>query len=243
MPGENPTVRPQHPASQGQPPGAHSSLASGFALGVGGILLFAGLAEIIGAFGTSQVLSLRDAVFNMPVRYLMLALATISLPVAFLCLFTPRTKLGLILALWVAANFIVYRLGLWSTGSRHTSGFLIAPLGLSLPATDQLMCASAVGLLLAGVAGLWLGKPRKARVEMFKMACPACGTHIQFASPNLGRKIPCPQCHAPITLRKPALLKMACFFCHEHIEFPAHAIGEKMPCPHCKMDITLKEPT
>jgi hypothetical protein len=242
MPGENSTVRPQRPASQSQPPVVNVSPAAGFALGVGGILLFVSLAEITGALGTSQVLNMSDPVFNVPVRYLMLTLATMSLPVACLCLFTQRTKLGLMLALWVAVNFIVYRLGLWSMGLRHTSGFLISPLGLSLPVTDRLMCASAIGVLLAGVAGLWLGKPRKARVEMFKMACPACGTHIQFASPNLGRKIPCPQCQVTITLRKPDLLKMACFFCHEHIEFPAHAIGEKMPCPHCKMDITLKEP-
>ena len=80
-------------------------------------------------------------------------------------------------------------------------------------------------------------------IQANSMSCPGCGTHIKFASQNLGQKTHCPQCQTAITLRKPDLMKMACFFCKEHIEFPSHAIGDKMPCPHCKMDITLMEKT
>jgi len=106
------------------------------------------------------------------------------------------------------------------------------------------LVASTVLLLLP-----WLAKAARATrllrqaADQFKMSCPGCGTHIKFASQNLGQKTHCPQCQTAITLRKPDLMKMACFFCKEHIEFPSHAIGDKMPCPHCKMDITLMEKT
>ncbi|HLX72682.1 MAG TPA: hypothetical protein VKV04_23925 [Verrucomicrobiae bacterium] len=75
------------------------------------------------------------------------------------------------------------------------------------------------------------------------MSCPACGVHVRFAVEDLGKNIACPNCRAPITLRKPEEnLKISCYFCQGHIEFPPHALGERLKCPHCKMDITLKEP-
>jgi DNA-directed RNA polymerase subunit RPC12/RpoP len=91
------------------------------------------------------------------------------------------------------------------------------------------------------VIWLWLGDRMPQMAASLKMFCPSCGGKIQFASQNLGRKIPCPLCRKTLTLRAPENLKMFCFFCKEHIEFPAHALGRKISCPHCKMDITLKE--
>lgn len=81
------------------------------------------------------------------------------------------------------------------------------------------------------------------RKVRFKILCPSCGGHIQFAAQNLGQQIPCPHCRTTITLRKPELLKMSCAICKEHIAFPVHAIGQQIPCPHCKNEMTLKEPS
>jgi predicted RNA-binding Zn-ribbon protein involved in translation (DUF1610 family) len=97
------------------------------------------------------------------------------------------------------------------------------------------------GSLIAMAWSWWCQRQQRLH-PVVKMSCPSCGIHIEFASPYVGRKIPCPECQATITLRKPENLKMSCFFCKEHIEFPAHALGQKIPCPHCKMDITLMEP-
>ena len=123
-------------------------------------------------------------------------------------------------------------------------GSLTDPLGLSRGVTGRMLQWIPYYLLAGSLAGLvwgWL-EPRRARVAVRqKTYCPSCGAHIEFASQDLGRKIPCPLCRATLTLRAPKNLKMSCSFCKGHIQFPAHAIGQKIPCPHCNMKITLKE--
>ena len=175
----------------------------------------------------------------------MLLLGTAQLLVAAVCLFTRKRALGLGLIAWLAVNFLVYRIGLWTEGWHQSCGFLLELLSPSLRTADLFECVSAALLLASSGAALWFGKQAAAGTahgEALKVPCPSCGGHIEFATGDLGQKIPCPHCRATVTLRKPDLLKMACFFCQEHIEFPPHAIGTKIPCPHCKMDITLKAP-
>jgi len=146
------------------------------------------------------------------------------------------------LAVWVSANFLAYRVGLWTLGWHHSSEFLFDPLGFSLEATDAVTSLLVVVLLIGGGFALSIELRRAQTSEFIKLSCPACGNHIKFANQNLGQKVPCPQGQKTITLRKPDLLKMSCFFCQGHIDFPPHAIGKKMHCPHCNQDITLKEP-
>lgn len=212
-----------------------------FALFVGGALFFIGLAEILGAFGRSEVLGLADPIFGISFRHLMLVTGIIQLAISLILLFTDRRLLGLGLAAWITANFLVFRIGLWSMGWHHSSGFMFGSLGLSPPTTDVLTSLVSLFLLVgAGVA--WWMEHRTADAARFSKAfCPACGGHVKFPIQNLGQQIACPHCQKMITLRKLENLKMSCFFCKEHIEFPAHALGQKISCPHCKMDITLME--
>ena len=111
------------------------------------------------------------------------------------------------------------------------------------PVTGLVMMANPF-ILLAGsyAAMICLSQERVPQpIETAKMACHSCGVHIEFAVQYLGQSIPCPQCQATITLRRPKNLKMSCSFCREHIEFPSHALGQNIPCPHCKTNITLME--
>jgi len=210
-----------------------------------GLLLLVGILNVTGAFGHSQMLNLSDPVFGLPFRQLMLLLGAAQLLVAAVCLFTRKRALSLGLIVWLAVNFLVYRLGLWAEGWHQSCGFLLELLSPSLRIADLFECVSAALLLAGSGAALWFGKHAAAGTthgKSLKLPCPSCGGHIKFPVENLGRRIPCPHCQTLITLRKTENLKTSCYFCKGHIEFPAHAIGRRIPCPHCKMDITLKEP-
>jgi hypothetical protein len=210
---------------------------------VGGGLFAMGLVEILGAFDPAQALNIEDPIFGIPFRYLMLASGTIDLAVCLILLFTRWRTAGLMLAAWAAANFLVFRGGMWTMGWQHSSGFMVPCLGLSPAVTDAIISSFFLFLLIGSGSALWFEQRTALASHFLKVSCPGCGGHIKFSVQQLGQQIACPHCRAGVKLRRAdALLKMACFFCHGHIEFPPHALGQKMPCPHCNMDITLKEP-
>jgi len=215
-------------------------LAAQFTFWSGAVLLSLGVADVIGVFGKSQIIEMRDPIFGLPFRDLMLGFGISQSCVAGLLLFTDKRKPAGWLAMWVVANFLVYRIGLWCIGWHHSSGFMFEPLGLSLKTTDAIISFISAGLLIGYCILFGLEYWRTKESKFSKMFCPACGGHIKFAIQNHGQRTSCPHCKANVTLRKEKNLKMACFFCQGHIEFPPHALGTKMACPHCKMDITLK---
>jgi hypothetical protein len=218
-----------------------------FIYSAGVILLTAALERMLIVTGGAQSLSLPEPAMGIPLRYAVLLVGGFDLVVAMLCLFGRRAGLQLGWLAWLATNYMVYRIGLFTMHCQPQAtciGSLTDPLHLASGTMGNIVGIMPLYLLLgsyAAVIWLWLEGRRAKAAKFIKMACPACGVHIRFDERNLGQKVPCPHCQKSMTLRKPDLLKMACFFCHEHIEFPSHAIGEKIPCPHCNMDITLKE--
>jgi hypothetical protein len=213
-----------------------------FKQAAGAILVFNGLASLLSGLGDNSLLDMPDPLLGFPIRYTMWALGAAQLWVGVVCVFSHRIQLSLWLAIWLAGEFLVYRIGLWSMGWHRSCGFSYGQLGFSLRVSDFILSSSSLILLVGGAAVLWFQRRAAQVAGTLKMNCPSCGVHIRFAVQNIGQEIPCPQCRKSIVLRQPKNLKMSCFFCNEHIEFPSHAVGEKMPCPHCKMDITLKEP-
>jgi len=213
-----------------------------FVLAAGALLLFSGLTSLSSLPWKAGVFDLDDPVLGIPLRNAALVATVLELAVAAVCLFTRKTLLASGLVGWLALNFIVYRVGLWTMGWHHpyTSVFWLTDgFGFSPRMADWIQ-AAITAYLLAG-SSMVICKLQGRMGGRLKMSCPSCGGHVKFAFQNVGQQIPCPHCKTTITLRKPdEILKMSCFFCKEHIEFPAHALGQKMPCPHCKMDITLK---
>ncbi len=212
----------------------------------GGMLLLGGIGKLSGFFVQSpQLPDFNDPLLGISSRHLLLAVGVAEAFIACLCLFTHKKALSLGLVCWLAINFLVYVMGLWSVRCHLPYGWINHPVIIANPSplmVDYLVAATSATMLIGGSAILWFEHKLTEAAIFQKISCPSCGVHIKFAAQNLGRKIPCPHCQTTITLRKPDNLKISCFFCKEHIEFPAHAVGEKMPCPHCKMDITLKEP-
>lgn len=221
-----------------------------FVYAAGGILLAAALIRFIIAAGDTPLFALPEPILGIPLRYAVLAVGGLEAMVALICLFGRKTALQVGWLAWLSTDFVVFWLALaWMSCPLQGTclGSLTDPLHLARGTMGTIMAVMPFFLLIGSYVALpcvWHGRaalPRSLPSHL-KMFCPSCGAHIQFASQNLGRKIPCPLCKTTLTLRTPESLKMSCSFCHEHIEFPSHAIGQKIPCPHCKRDITLKQP-
>lgn len=213
-----------------------------FVLLAGAVLLFSALSRLANLPWKAGVFDLDDPVLGISLINVVLGATVLELTVAVVCLFTRKTLLASGLIAWLALNFIVYRVGLWTMGWHHpyTSVFWLTDgFGFSPHLADWLLAVAAVCFVIGGCLVIW--KSPWPVGENLRMSCPSCGGHIRFYASNLGRELPCPHCRTPIVLRKPdENLKISCYFCKGHIEFPAYSLGQKMQCPHCKMDITLK---
>ena len=216
-----------------------------FMLSAGGILLFGGIAKLLEVSGNAQQLEISDPIFGIYFRHLLFCIGIVELIVACLCLFTQKTVLSLWLVAWLVANFVVYRIGLWTMGWYHPYVWLqglMTTLNASPFLADVISLGGAVFLLTGSFAIFWVERQTAQAAKFQKIACPSCGGRVKFSAQNIGQQIPCPHCQIVITLRKPdENLKMSCFFCKEHIEFPIHALGQKIKCPHCQMDMILME--
>ncbi|HXI70050.1 MAG TPA: hypothetical protein VNN22_06795 [Verrucomicrobiae bacterium] len=232
----------------------------------GGILLAAAIARFLITAGSAQVLTAPDLLLGIPLRHALLVVGAMEFGVALVCLFGKQVGLQSGLLAWLATNFIVYRIGLFSMDCQPQAtciGSLTDPLHLAHGTTGFIIGLMPYYLLLGSYATMiWLGLGRKeyrnpqpvavkpgriersqeAFVRSLKIACTACGGHIEFPTNFFGERIPCPHCQASIILQKSAIFKMSCLACDGHIAFPAHAIGEIISCPHCNLDITLQEP-
>ncbi len=130
----------------------------------------------------------------------MLMIGMAELSAAILCLFTDKKNLSLGVAAWLSANVIVHRIGLWSMGWRHSSGFLMAPLGLSLRNTDILVSSVSIFLFIGSITMLFIERQTAKATGILKMSCASCDGHIEFSSDAIGQKIQCPHCAKTITL-------------------------------------------
>lgn len=90
--------------------GLHNGL---FSLITGGVLLITGAAKIWSAFGNVKLLLVTDPIIGIQFRYLMFVVGVAELAVAFVCLFTARRRLAMLLVAWLATGFLMYRVGLW----------------------------------------------------------------------------------------------------------------------------------
>jgi len=217
------------------------------------LLAMASALFLINLTGPVHLVQPHDPIFAISLRHMFWIIGGIAVLAAWLCLFSERPAQPTAWVAWLATNFLIYRIGLYWNGCHDLTGFLGSfSYAFGIPAKAANMLADLVFayLLIGSCAALFWQWRQSSKTPLLqhssppflKLSCPSCGVHIEFATGDLGQKIPCPHCRATVTLRKPDLLKMVCFFCNGHIEFPPHAIGTKIPCPHCKMDITLKEP-
>ena len=235
----------------------------------GAILLMAALIRFVIASGDAQILSRPDPLLGVQLRYAVLAVGIIELAVAWFCLFGKSAGLQCAWLAWLGTNYLVFQAGLlWAHCHPQGTclGSLTDPLHLARGLTGDILGLLPLYLMLgvyAALAVILLPRPAKtatttnrhpqpvaanpgapesvpaAYVRFLKIACAACGGHIEFPTNFFGEQIPCPHCRAAVTLQKSVTLKMTCPACAGHLEFPEHALGQKIPCPHCQTEITL----
>jgi hypothetical protein len=224
-----------------------------FIYSAGAILLMAALERFLIAAGDVQVLGMPDPALGIPLRYAVLIAGVLELTAALICLFGKQVGLQIGWLAWTSTNFIVFRIGLLSMHCHPQAtciGSLTDPLRLSRGITGIVLQIIPACLCFGSYALLSLWFKRRIKPanlvaesgETIKMFCALCNGHISFSLANLGQKIPCPHCHATITLMRQKNVKTSCPSCGEHIEFPLHGLGQTIPCPHCTVPVTLQLP-
>jgi hypothetical protein len=231
-----------------------TKIIKSFIYSAGGILLAAALMRFATAAGNAQILALPDPMLGIPLRYAVVAVGIIELLVALICLFGKKIGLQTGWLVWLAANFLLYQIGLFWTPCHPQAtclGSLTDPFHLAFGTLGLILRWVPIYLFSGSFIALFciwflskaaLPRSQTTPVESLKMSCALCNGHIAFAAKNLGQKIACPHCKATITLMKPKNVKTSCPSCGEHIEFPLHGLGQTIPCPHCKTEVTLQMP-
>ena len=201
---------------------------------MGGLLAFNGFASLPGLLAKSRLLELPDPLLGVPFRYLGLFVAASELLVAALFLFTRRRVLSLTLGAWLAANMLVYRLGLCGMGWTHPYGWLQGLMNSlnTSPRRADFVSYATIGLLLLGsLAILWSQCRRRAGL-------PPSHAKGVISQPVMAK----PAAADPGAAAYVRFLKISCAACGGHIEFPTNFFGDQIPCPHCRAIITLQKP-
>ena len=93
-----------------------------FVRSAGVVLLVTGLAKLWSAMGEARVLGVRDPLFGLTFRQLMLGVGLVELLVAGVCLVGRRERLSCVLVGWLSGNFALYRLGAVVAGLEAARG-------------------------------------------------------------------------------------------------------------------------
>ncbi len=140
-----------------------ASLENAFLKTAAVLLLVTGVAKLATPLGGTRVLAVADPILGLSFGKLLPLVGAAEIAVAVACLSSrlgTRLKLGLVA--WMAANFLVYRIGLWAVGWHHPCscmGSLAGALHLSDQTADNAMRIALAYLLTGSCACLMLRVP------------------------------------------------------------------------------------
>jgi hypothetical protein len=129
------------------------------------ILFLTGMAKLFSVLGTAAALEEPDALLGLSHRHIFILLGGLELALSAFLLMGRSPQVKLALVAWLATNFLVYRLGLWSMGAPNLCNCL-GNLNDYLPVSPRTLNAAAfaaLGWLLAGsytfLIAAWRNRP------------------------------------------------------------------------------------
>jgi len=132
--------------------------AASFILSAVAVLGVTGIAKVLSAEGRSRALAVPDPITGFQFGYLMLIVGFLELCIAVVCFRSRSRKLSLALIAWLATNFVLFRVGLWSLGWHKPCGCLgtlTDALHISPTTADHIMKAVLAYLLVGSYWLLW----------------------------------------------------------------------------------------
>ena len=129
------------------------------------ILTVTGAAKVWTAFSDTKFIAVADPVTGIPFGRLMLAVGTIELIIAAVCLLIKSHKLSMALIAWLATGFLIYRVGLgWMDWKRPCGcmGNLTDALHIPPQTADTAMKIILAYLLIVSYSALfWLWRQQR----------------------------------------------------------------------------------
>src|SRR4051812_11588483 len=99
-------------------------LQESFFYAVAALLFFTGLLKLIGLFGRAGILNDVDPLLGFRNRWVLVLLVVLELSLSAYLAFGQSKWLRSMLTAWLATNFLVYRIGLWSLGAGNVCNCL-----------------------------------------------------------------------------------------------------------------------
>jgi hypothetical protein len=136
-----------------------------FVFSAGALLIFTGFAKILSAFGSAELLVVKDPLVGIPFRYLLIAAGVLETVIGCICFFSNNKWLAAFFIACLATNFLIYRFSLWCINwysPCHCLGNLTDAIHVSPQIADNVMKVVLAYLLVGSYATLlWLWQQRK----------------------------------------------------------------------------------
>ena len=87
-----------------------------FSYSAGVVLLATAIAKLISSFGSARILQNPDPILAISFQHIFGFVGVVELIIALVCFFSKRIGLQASLVAWLAASFLVYRIGLVLVG-------------------------------------------------------------------------------------------------------------------------------
>lgn len=122
------------------------------------ILAITGIAKVISSMGSADILAITDPVFGIRFRVFFLLTGLLELGLVGFLMFSTRRVLSAAILAWTASGFLVYRIVVWSYGSRtycSCLGDLTERLHIKSQIADRVMLALLAYLLIGSYVVLF----------------------------------------------------------------------------------------
>ena len=130
-----------------------------YGITVAAILLIAGIAKVWSGLGDAIALEVRDPIFGIEFRYLMLVIGAIEMAIVCVCVVFRKTRVPLVVLAWFSTCLLCYRIGLHWLGWKEPCrclGTLTDALHVSPRLADKAMVYILIYLLIGSYGLLWV---------------------------------------------------------------------------------------